>query len=160
MNDYEDAYESTEKQLVAWENYNTNKEAVYSILVEHSKESKIESIVDQFSNTRNRRLAWVVVVNHMQSPSYMDSFKTAAPSKIKNAHYQGEKRDFGIACYYTIHSGAHNNLETAGEPTSEEMKITNFCNGLKDSIAVNYAITTKSEPAALQSFDTRSLQNF
>ena len=36
---------------------------------------------------------------------------------------------------------------------TEGMKITNFCNGLKDSVAVNYAITTKSEPAALASFD-------
>ena len=61
-NDYENAYESTEKQLVAYlrhagENYNTDKEAVYSILVEHSKDSEIEWIVDQFSNTRNGRLA-------------------------------------------------------------------------------------------------------
>ena len=142
VNDYEDAYESTEKQLVAClrhagENYYTDKEAVYSILVEHSKELEIELIVDQFSNTRNGRLVWVAVVNHMQSPSYMDSLKTAATSRIKNAHYQGEKRDFSIACYYTIHSSAHNDLETAGEPMSEGMKITNFCNGLKDAIAVN-----------------------
>ena len=158
VNDYEDAYESTEKQLVAClryaeENYNTDKEVVYSIFVEHSKESEMESIVNQFSNTRNGRLAWVAIVNHMQSPSYMDSLKTAATSRIKNAHYQGEKRDFGITCYYTIHSSAHNDLETAGEPMSKGMKITNFWYGLKDTIAVNYAITTKREPAVLLSFN-------
>ena len=83
----------------------------------------------------------------------MDSLKTAAMSRIKNAHYQGEKRDFGIAKYYTIHSSAHNDLQTAGELMTESLKITNFCNGLKDSVAVNYAITTKSEPAVLASFD-------
>ena len=52
-----------------------------------------------------------------------------------------------------IHSSAHNDLETAGEPMSKGMKITNFCNGLKDAIAINNAITTMSEPAALLSFD-------
>ena len=83
----------------------------------------------------------------------MDSLRTVTTSRIKNAHYQGEKRDFGIVKYYTIHSSAHNNLQTAGAPMSEGMKITNFCNGLKDSIAVNYAITTKSEPSAIASFD-------
>ena len=36
---------------------------------------------------------------------------------------------------------------------SKGMKITIFRNGLKDAIAVNYAITAKSEPAALRSFD-------
>ena len=101
VNDYELPYKSTEKQLVAClrhagENYNTNKEAVYSILVKHSKESEIESIVDQFSNTRNGRSTWLAIVNHMQSPSYMDSLKTAATSRIKNAHYQGMKWDLAL----------------------------------------------------------------
>ena len=56
VNDYETVYESMENQLIAClrhegENYNTDKEAVYSILMEHSKESEIESIVDQYANT-------------------------------------------------------------------------------------------------------------
>ena len=54
--------------------------------------------------------------------------------------------------YYTIHSNAHNNLEKAGEPISNEMKITNFCNGLKDVVAINYAITSKTE-AGVATFD-------
>ena len=146
VNDYKLAYKSTEMQLIAClrhngKNYNTDRKDVYSILVEQCKDSEIESIVDQFANTRNGRLAWLAILNHMQSPSYMDSLKTAATSRIKNAHYQGEKRDFGIAKYCTIHSSVHNNLQT------------NFCNGLKASVAVNYAITTKSEPTALASFD-------
>ena len=98
VNDYESGYESTEKQLIAClrhngKNYNTDREVVYSILVEHCKDSEIESIVDQFANTRNGRLAWLAILNHTQSPSYMDSLKTAATSRIKNTHYQGEKRE-------------------------------------------------------------------
>ena len=157
-NDYELAYKSMENQLIAClrqngENYNTYREAVYSILVEHCKDSEIKSIANQFTNTCNGRAAWLAILNHMQSPSYMDSLKTAATSRIKNAHYQGEKRDFGITIYYTIHSSAHNNLQMAGDPISEGMKITNFCNGLKYSVTVKYAITTKSKLAALASFD-------
>ena len=75
----------------------------------------------------------------------MDTLKTDAMSNIKKARYQGEKKDFGMTTYYTIHSNAHNNLEKAGEPMSDGMKITNFCNGFKDSIAINYAITSKTE---------------
>ena len=82
-------------------------------------------------------------------------------SKIKKATYQGEKKDFGITKYYTIHSNAHNDLEQAGEPMSDGIKITNFCNGLKDAVTINYAITSKTEAEGqrLKNFITRSLQS-
>ena len=72
---------------------------------------------------------------------------------IKQAHYNGEKKDFGIVRYYTIHTSSQNDLAEAGENMTDRMKITNFCNGLKDATAVNYAITTKSNPAANQMFE-------
>ena len=104
-------FESTEKQLVAClrqagENYNTDKEAVYSLLVQHGKDSEIKSIVEKYVNTRNGRAAKLAVISHMQSTSYMDTLKTDAMSNIKKASYQGEKKDFGITKYYTIHSNA------------------------------------------------------
>ena len=149
--DYEIAYLSTERQLMAClrhagENYNTDKESVYSLLVEYAKDSEIESIVEQFKDTRNGRAAWNAIMRHMQSTSYMDTLKTDALASIKSVHYIGEKKDFGMTKYYAIHSTAHNNLDTAGEPMSDGMKITHFCNGLKDSIAIHNAITTKSDP--------------
>ena len=75
----------------------------------------------------------------------MDKLKTDAVTSIKKVSYQGEKKDFGMTKYYTIHSNTHNDLEKAGEPMTDGMKITNFCNGLKDSVAINYAITSKTE---------------
>ena len=128
------------------ENYNTDKESVYSLLVEYAKDSEIKSIVEQFKDTRNGRAAWNAILRHMQSTSYLDTLKTDALASIKSAHYIGEKKDFGMTKHYAIHSTAHNNLDTAGEPMSDGMKITHFCNGLKDSIAIHYAITTKSDP--------------
>ena len=50
-----------------------------------------------------------------------------------------------MAKYYTMHSNAHDNLDKASEPMSDGMKITIFCNRLKDSVAINYAITSKTE---------------
>ena len=126
-------------------NYNTDKEAVYLLLVQHGKETEIKSIIEKHFNTGNRRTTWTAVLSQMQSKSYMDTLETDAMSSIKKATYQGEKKDFGIAKYYTIHSNAHNDLDKAGEPMSNGMKITNFCNGLKDLVAINFVITNKTE---------------
>ena len=68
ISNYKANYDSTEKQLVAClrhagENYNTDKEAVYSLLV--GKDSDIESIVEKYVNTRNGRAAWTAVISHM-----------------------------------------------------------------------------------------------
>ena len=78
VGDYE-ARTSTEKQLVTCmrhtgENYNTDKEAVYSLLVQHGKDSEIESIkigsnIKKFAGTHNGRAAWLAVIAHMQSTS-------------------------------------------------------------------------------------------
>ena len=122
MGDYKARYTSTEKQLAAClchtgEIYNKDKESVYSLLVQHGKDSKIESIIEKFSSTRNGRAAWLaVILAHMPSTSCMDTLKTEALSSIKKATYQGEGRDFGMAKYYTIHSYAHDNLDKASEP--------------------------------------------
>ena len=88
----------------------------------------------------------------MQSTSYLDTLKTDAMSNIKKATYQGEKKDFGITKYYTVHNNAQNDLEKAGEPMTNVMKITNFWNGLRDAISINYAITSKSE-TGMTTFD-------
>ena len=90
---------------------------------------------------------------HMQPTSYLDTLKTQAMHKIKNAHYDGEKQDFRIAWYYTIHMTAHNDLAQAGKLMTNGMEITNLCNGIKDATAVNYAITTKSDPAINQTLE-------
>ena len=156
---YDIVYDSTEKQLIAClrhagQNYNTDREAVYSLLVQYSKGSEAESIVDQFSNTRNGRAAYRAMVAHMQSTSYMDNLRTSAMARIQAAKYKGEKKDFGIVKYFTVHSNAHNDMESAGEIVTEGMKITYFMNGLMDTTAVTYAVGTKSEPgmATFQQF--------
>ena len=80
-------------------------------------------------------------------------------SSIKDATYQGEKKDFGMAEYYTIHSNAHDNLKKAGEAMTDGMKNTIFYNGLKDIVAINHTITSKTKAGVVtfEDFITPSL---
>ena len=127
---------------------------VYSLLVQHGKGSEIASIIERYAAMRNGRAAWRAMLAHMQSTRYMGTLKTQAMHHIKHAHYNGEKKDFGIAKYYTLHTSTHNDLAEAGEPMTDRMKITNFCNGIKDAVALNYAITMKKDPTVNQTFET------
>ena len=62
--DYKAQNQSNERQLMvclrhdAGENYNTDMEAVYSLLVQHGKGSEIASIIERYAVTRNGRAAW------------------------------------------------------------------------------------------------------
>ena len=67
-------------------------------------------------------------------------------TKLAPVHYNGEKKNFGIVKFYQLHSEAHNDLELAGEPLSDSMKITHFLQGLKDDTAMNFATALKAEP--------------
>ena len=149
---YDDVYGSTEEQLISCleltgGSYRSDNGSVWSLLSENCTGTEAESIVNRFEGTRNGRAAWRALIAHMESTSYMDNIKSAAMAKLSTAHYNGEKKNFGIVKYYQLHSKAHNDLvDLAGEPLSDGMKITHFLHGLKEDTAMNFAISTKSEP--------------
>jgi hypothetical protein len=147
---YDTPYQSTEDQLsscllLTGGSYRSDNSSVWSLLSQHTNGTEAESIIQRFSNTRNGRQAWLALIAHMESTSYLDNLKSSAMSSIATATYTGEKRNFGIVKYFTIHSNAHNDLETAGEPLSDGMRITHFMQGLKEDTAMNFAISSKSE---------------
>ena len=147
---YDDPYSSTEEQLIqcialTGGNYQSDNSSVWSLLQEHSIGTEAESIVNRFEATRNGRGAWTALLAHMESTSYMDNVKSSAMAKLNNATYSGEKKNFGIIKYYQIHSEAHNDLDLAGEPLSDGMKITHFLQGIKEDTAMNFAISSKAE---------------
>ena len=158
IGNYDDGtYLSTEEQLstcLAFNggNYQSDNSTVWSLLSEHTTGTEAESIVQRFSTRRNGRSAWLALIAHMESTSYLDNLKSSAMANIAAATYTGEKKNFGIAKYFTIHSNAHNDLATSGEPLTNGMKITHFLQGLKDDTAMNFAIATKSE-ANVNSFE-------
>ena len=154
---YDAAYASTEEQLIACiqlsgGSYRSDNGSVWSLLSEHAIGSEAESIVNRFEATRNGRAAWMALIAHMESTSYMDNIKSSAMAKIAAAHYNGEKKNFGIVKFYQLHSEAHNDLELAGEPLTDGMKITHFLQGLKDDTAMNFAIASKAE-AGVNTFE-------
>ena len=108
--------------------------------------TEAESIVNRYENTRNGRATWRALKDHMESTSYMDNIKSTAMAKLVSAHYTGEKKNFGMVNFYQVHSQAHNDLDLAGEPLSDGMKITHFLQGIKEDTAMNFAIATKTEP--------------
>ena len=148
---YDDVYASTEEQLISCMQltggaYRSDNGSVWSLLAENSTGTEAESIINRFEPTRNGRAAWRALIAHMESTSYMDNIKSAAMAKLAAAHYNGEKKNFGIVKYYQLHSEAHNDLSLAGEPLSDGMKITHFLQGLKEDTAMNFAIASKAEP--------------
>ena len=150
LGNYEDDFDSTEAQLhdcieLRGSMFTQDKRTVYSLLVENCKTSEAETMVEQYKLSRDGRKAWLAILSHMQSTSYMDNLKSNAMKAIKDAHYIGERREFGISKFFTVHSNAHNDLATADEPLSDGMKITHFMQGMKEATAITYAISTKAE---------------
>ena len=151
IGNYDDVYSSTEEQLITClnltgGNFKSDNSSVWSLLSEHAMGTEAESIVQRQQSTRNGRRSWLALMAHMESTSYLDNLKSGAMASLSSATYSGEKKNFGIVKYFTIHSNAHNDLETAGEPLTHGMKITHFLQGLKEDTAMNFAISTKAEP--------------
>ena len=157
LHNYDDDFPSTEEQLsccllTTGGSFRSDNSNVWSLLAEHTTATEAESIVQRYSNTRNGRAAWIALIAHMESTSYLDNLKSSAMASIASAMYTGEKKNFGIVKYFTIHSNAHNDLETSGEPLTDGMKITHFLQGLKEDTAMNFAISSKSE-AGVHTFE-------
>jgi hypothetical protein len=151
VGDYDIDYGSTEDQLrncllLRGGNYRSDNSVVWSLLSEHTTGTEAESIVKRFHLSRNGRTAWLALISHMESTSYLDNLKSSAMASLAAAIYNGERKNFGIVKYFTVHSNAHNDLDTANEPLTDGMKITHFLQGLKDETAMNFAISTKAEP--------------
>ena len=124
-------YSSTEEQLttclnLTGGNFKSDKSSAWSLLSEYAMGTEAESIVQRQQSSRNGRRSWLALIAHMESTSYVDNLKSGAMASLSSATYSGEKKNFGIVKYFTIHSNAHNDFETAGEPLTHDMKITHF----------------------------------
>ena len=51
---------------------------------------------------------------------------------IRNATYQGERRNWTFESYYHAHQEAHYDLELYGEVVTENKKVTDFLRGILD----------------------------
>lgn len=154
---YDDTYSSTEKQLstcIKFEgtSVNNDKTKVFSLLEEHLKGTHMESTVQNSATTRDGRSAWKAIRDASQTTSHNNTLTNVATSMMNNAKYKGETANFGIDQYYSKHIEAHNMLVEAGSPISESQKITNFKNGIVDSVAIMYATFVTTQNPTVNSF--------
>ncbi len=106
---------------------------------------------------RNGRAAWKALVEHYEGPTEQNKVIEAAYNTIRNATYQGERRNWTFESYYHAHQEAHYDLELYGEMVSENKKVTDFLRGISDpmcSVAKGIVLAT---PEYLNDFTKAAL---
>lgn len=166
VGNYNAIYSSREEKLKAcMQLYGTifkeDSQAVYSLLVQHVGTTGTGSnIVRKHQTNKNGRSCYSEIKSHFQNASYKENLASAAENKIRDAKYYGDRRNFTLETYYTVMTGAFNDLQLAGtaHALTEEQKITKFESGLVDDKAIDYSIQAKGKwdlkPVAEQTFDT------
>ena len=165
VGNYNAVYSSREEKLKACMElhgtiFREDSEAVYSLLVQHVGTTGTGSnIVRKYQTSKNGRSCYTEIKNHFQNASYKENLASAAENKIRDAKYYGDRRNFTLETYYTLMTGAFNDLELAGtaHALTEEQKITKFESGLVDDKAIDYSIQAKEKwdlkPLIDQTFD-------
>jgi hypothetical protein len=85
------------------------------------------------NNTRNGRAAWLGLVAHFEGDAQRDRVKDQAYAAIAAARYHGERKKFSFETYVTIHQDAYADLVQYGEVVSEEKRVRDLLQGIKDN---------------------------
>jgi len=86
-----------------------------------------------FNSSRNGRAGWQALVAHFEGDAQRDHVKDQAYAAISSAKYYGDKKRFTFDTYMTIHQEAYANLEQYGEIVSEEKRVRDLLQGIKDN---------------------------
>jgi len=81
----------------------------------------------QCNSLRDGRRAWLALVAHFEGDAQRDCIKDHAYSSIAAA-----KKRFSFETYVTIHQEAYEDLEQDGEHVSEEKRVRDLLQGIKD----------------------------
>ena len=162
---YNQAWASREEKLTncitfQGDNYRSDREALYSLFVEHIGTTGTGSaFVNKYERTRDGHACYQDIKQHYANATYLQNKATSANAAIQNAFFHGNRRNFTIESYYTIMTNAFNDLNNSGPGyhLSEAQKIIKFEAGLKQDTAIRYAITAKTSfdelPINEQTFD-------
>jgi hypothetical protein len=86
----------------------------------------------QYNTHRDGRNAWLALVAHFEGDAQKDRVKDHAYASIAAAKYHGEKKRFSFETYVTIHQEAYEDLEQYGEHISDEKRVRDLLQGIKD----------------------------
>jgi hypothetical protein len=108
-----------------------------------------------FNATRNGRASWQALMNHFEGDAQKDRVKDHAYAAIAAAKYYGDRKKFSFETYETIHQDSYADLIQYGEVISEEKRVRDLLQGIKDnSPAANAAKgTILATPTLRSSFD-------
>ena len=163
---YDDPWDSRSAKLkactaLAGPNFRRDREALYSLFVQHvGTESIGSNIVKQFKTSKDGYRCYHAFEAHFKNDAYLENKATIADQALQNAQYRGDRKTFTMESYYTVMSNAFNDLSQSGaaHALNEQQKVTKFENGLKDTTAISWSITAKNHwnslPVADQTFDT------
>ena len=159
VGDYNGVHSSTEEQLVkcislTGPNAAGDKDTVYSLLHQHLRETESKATIEAYERSRDGRSAYIALKNELETGSYASNLRTEATAMMANAVYKGELKNFTMQTYHGMHVKAHNMLVDGEAPMDEKMKITNFKNGITESVAIMYANFTSNRVAPTATFNT------
>ncbi len=83
--------------------------------------------------TRNGRAGWQDLVAHYEGDAQRDRVKDHAYAAIAAARYHGERKKFSFETYVTIHQDSYADLIQYGEVVSEEKRVRDLLQGIKDN---------------------------
>jgi hypothetical protein len=86
-----------------------------------------------YNSIRDRRRAWLALVNHFEGDAQRDRVKDQAYAAIAAAKYYGKKKYFTFEMYITIHLDAYADLEQYGEVISDENQVRDLLSNIKDN---------------------------
>jgi hypothetical protein len=108
-----------------------------------------------FNTTRNDRASWQALVNHFEGDAQRDRVIDHAYAAIAAARYYRERKKFTFETYVTIHQDSYADLSQYGEIISEEKRVRDLLQGIKDNSAAANAAkgTILATPTLRNNFD-------
>ena len=85
-----------------------------------------------YNATRNGRASWQALINHFEGDAQRDRVKDHAYAAIAAAKYYGDRKKFTFETYVTIHQDSYADLSQYGEIVSEEKRVRDLLQGIKD----------------------------
>ena len=158
-NDFDADYSSRKERLhdcvrLSGQAYRRDRDIVFSLLLQKTKDSEGFSIVEEYQMTRDGRSAYKALLGHFEDGTYRDRMSQEGTYTLRNAVYAGVRKNFTFGRYYQMHSEAHVQLSEAGLPMSAEQKINDFITGITCPIAQSIIVSLAGNRMIRTSFES------
>jgi hypothetical protein len=138
--------------------YEKDNGKVWTVLKSSTLKGPAWAYISNFDRTRNGRGAIRALKEHYEGPAAMSATKAAAYDLIRNASYNGEKRNWTFEQYITTFQKSHQILLEYGEPVPEAKKVRDMIDGIDHSsvLMASGIATLKAQPLLLEDFHAAS----